>query len=81
VDARTGLAGTLRHIGDAYYLRLELTTDDHPVSTFAAHRAEDDKLRRASLASLRHLAQNQGESVEMFGYHDFSEFSHRNDLR
>jgi len=35
----------LLHVGDAYYLRVELSTDDHPVTV-----------------------------VELFGYHDFSEF-------
>ncbi|HTN04957.1 MAG TPA: MBL fold metallo-hydrolase, partial [Planctomycetaceae bacterium] len=62
------------HVGDAYYLRAELATDDHPVSALAAERADDDRLRRSSLAQLRRLARDHGAEIEMFGYHDFSEF-------
>ncbi|MGL4552852.1 MAG: MBL fold metallo-hydrolase [Gemmataceae bacterium] len=64
----------LLHVGDAYYLRAELSTDDHPVSVLAALRADDDALRRASLAELRRLAREHGAEVELFGYHDFGEF-------
>ncbi len=64
----------LLHVGDAYYLRVELSTDDHPVSALATLRAEDDELRRASLATLRGLARDHGSEVEMVGYHDFTEF-------
>jgi glyoxylase-like metal-dependent hydrolase (beta-lactamase superfamily II) len=64
----------LLHAGDAYYLRPELETDDHPVSALAAMRAEDDGLRRESLAGLRRLARDHAGEVEMFGYHDFTEF-------
>ncbi len=61
------------HVGDAYYLRVELTTDDHPVSALAAQRADNDALRRQSLDHLRRLARDHPE-VEMLGYHDFTEF-------
>ena len=64
----------LLHVGDAYYLRVELATDDHPVSALAAQRADDDGLRRASLAHLRRLARDHAAEVELFGYHDFTEF-------
>ncbi len=64
----------LLHVGDAYYLRVELATDDHPVSALTAQRADDDDLRRASLSELRRLARDHGAEVEMFGYHDFTEF-------
>lgn len=64
----------LLHVGDAYYLRIELSTDEHPVSALAAMRADDDGLRRASLSELRRLAREHGGEVELFGYHDFSEF-------
>lgn len=64
----------LLHVGDAYYLRVELSTDDHPVSALAALRADDDAMRRESLAVLRRLARDHGAEVELFGYHDFSEF-------
>lgn len=60
----------LLFVGDAYYLRVELTTDEHPVSQLAAARADDDALRRASLAELRRLARDHADEVEMFGYHD-----------
>jgi glyoxylase-like metal-dependent hydrolase (beta-lactamase superfamily II) len=64
----------LLHVGDAYYLRVELSTDDHPVSALASQRADDDEQRRRSLALLRHLARSHIAEVEMFGYHDFAEF-------
>lgn len=62
------------HVGDAYYLRVELSTDDHPVSQLTAQRAADDPLRRASLEQLRRLAREHGTEVELFGYHDLTEF-------
>lgn len=62
------------HVGDAYYLRVELTTDDHPVSTLATLRADDNELRHQSLSQLRRLHADHGREVRMFGYHDFSEF-------
>lgn len=64
----------LLHVGDAYYLRVELATDDHPVSGLAALRADDDHLRRASLAELRRLARAHSAEIDLCGYHDFSEF-------
>jgi glyoxylase-like metal-dependent hydrolase (beta-lactamase superfamily II) len=63
----------LLHVGDAYYLRAELTEDDHPVSAMAAQRADDDPLRKASLAELRRLFHEHGDQIEMFGYHDIGE--------
>ena len=64
----------LLHVGDAYYLRVELTTDDHPVSQLAALRADDDTARRATLDHLRRLHRNRAGEVILFGYHDFTEF-------
>lgn len=64
----------LLHVGDAYYLRAELSSDDHPVSALASARADDDAMRRESLAVLRRLARDHGAEVELFGYHDFTEF-------
>lgn len=61
------------HVGDAYYLRVELTTDDHPVSQIAAQRADDDVQRRASLQQLRHLVRDHGNEVDVIGYHDLTE--------
>jgi len=40
------------HVGDAYYLRIELETGDHLVSQFAAQRVDNDAVRRASLEHL-----------------------------
>lgn len=65
----------LLHVGDAYYLRVELSTDDHPVSQLAAMRADDDEQRRRSLAQLRRLWQEHSAEIELFGYHDFTEFA------
>ncbi|VTR97730.1 MBL fold metallo-hydrolase [Tuwongella immobilis] len=64
----------LLHVGDAYYLRVELSTDDHPVSQLATFRAADNHQRLASLAQLRRLANAHADAIEMTGYHDFSEF-------
>jgi glyoxylase-like metal-dependent hydrolase (beta-lactamase superfamily II) len=64
----------LLHVGDAYYLRVELSTDDHPISALASARADDDAMRRQSLALLRRIARDHGAEVELFGYHDFTEF-------
>lgn len=64
----------LLHVGDAYYLRVELETDDHPVSALATMRADDDVARRASLEVLRRLAREHSFEIAMFGYHDFTEF-------
>lgn len=62
------------HVGDAYYLRVELVTDDHPVSALAAQRADDNARRVASLDHLRRLARDHAAEVDLFGYHDFTEF-------
>lgn len=63
----------LFHVGDAYYLRAELTTDDHPVSAIASQRADDDMQRRASLERLRHLVRDHRDDVDLIGYHDLTE--------
>lgn len=63
----------LLHVGDAYYLRAELFDDNHPVSAMAAQRADDDELRRSSLAELRRLLNDHGDEIQMSGYHDITE--------
>ncbi len=63
------------HVGDAYYLRAELTDDNHPVSAIAAQRADDDELRRSSLAELRRLLNDHEDEIQMIGYHDITELS------
>ena len=64
----------LLHVGDAYYLRVELATDDHPVSALTALRADDNIRRLASLNQLRRLAREHHAEIDLFGYHDFTEF-------
>lgn len=63
----------LLHVGDAYYLRAELTMDDHPVSQIAVQRADDDLQRRASLEHLRRLVRDHADEVDLIGYHDLTE--------
>ena len=63
----------LLHVGDAYYLRAELTQDDHPVSAIAKQRADNDEWRRRSLSELRRLSRDHGDEIELCGYHDISE--------
>lgn len=62
------------HVGDAYYLRVELERDDHPVSALTAQRADDNARRVESLAHLRRLARDHATEIDLFGYHDFGEF-------
>lgn len=67
----------LLHVGDAYYLRAELSSDDHPISRLTSQRADDDTRRRAGLESLRRLARDHPDEIDLLGYHDFSEFPRR----
>lgn len=67
----------LLHAGDAYYLRVELTADDHPVSALAAQRADDDRLRQVSLEQIRRLLRDHGDEVDVIGYHELSELPAR----
>lgn len=64
----------LLHVGDAYYLRVELETDDHPVCEMTAQRAVDDAQRRKSLDELRRLFRDYSTEIQMVGYHDITEF-------
>lgn len=61
------------HVGDAYYLRDELTNDHHPVSELATARADDDKLRKKSLETLRRITKLNATDLTYFGYHDIQE--------
>jgi glyoxylase-like metal-dependent hydrolase (beta-lactamase superfamily II) len=70
----------LLHVGDAYYLRAELTADDHPVSQLAAQRADDDGQRRTSLEHLRRLVRDHGYEIDITGYHDLTELPTRYEL-
>lgn len=69
----------LLHVGDAYYLRVELTADDHPVSALAAQRADDDAQRRHTLHQLRRLARDHADEITMLGYHDPDELPGRHE--
>lgn len=66
--------GWVLHAGDAYYLRTELTDEDHPVSQLAAQSADDDVERRKSQAHLKRLVREHHDEIELFGYHDLAEF-------
>lgn len=66
--------GWLLHVGDAYYLRDELESDDAPISKLSAVRADDDGLRSQSLAELRRLKRDHAGEIRMVCYHDLSEF-------
>ncbi len=65
----------LLHVGDAYYLRAELTDENHPVSTLATLRADNDPLRQSTLQKLRRLSLNHADQITLVGYHDITEFT------
>lgn len=62
------------HAGDAYYLRIELESDRHPVSILAAQRAVDNAGRLASLERLRRLLAERAGEIELFSSHDRREW-------
>jgi hypothetical protein len=62
------------YVGDAYYLRAELTDANHPVNVLAGIRAFDNETRKKTLASLRMVIKEHGEEINHFCYHDPSEF-------
>jgi glyoxylase-like metal-dependent hydrolase (beta-lactamase superfamily II) len=61
------------YIGDAYYLRSELSHDDQPVNELARMRADDNALRMVTLERIRQLMHDHPE-IDVFGYHDIEEF-------
>ncbi|WP_306350186.1 MBL fold metallo-hydrolase [Flavobacterium sp. '19STA2R22 D10 B1'] len=65
----------LFYIGDAYYMRIELTDTNHPVNQLATMRADDNTLRLETLDRIREFI-NQHPEIEVFGYHDLEEFNH-----
>jgi glyoxylase-like metal-dependent hydrolase (beta-lactamase superfamily II) len=65
----------LLHVGDAYFLRAELFDQEHPVGQVAAMRAANNRQRLQSLGQLRRVLKDHSAEVQMFGYHDFSEFA------
>ncbi len=61
------------YVGDAYYLRIELDNETHPVTQLARANADDNDMRIASLGKIRQLAKDHPE-IQFFGYHDIDEF-------
>jgi glyoxylase-like metal-dependent hydrolase (beta-lactamase superfamily II) len=62
------------YVGDAYYLKVETLMDDHPVSALSAQAAVVDEQRRRSLAKLKQLLRDYPGQIEMFSFHDPTEF-------
>lgn len=63
----------LLHVGDAYYLRDELTNENHPITELATYRADNNKHRIESLEKLRWLTRRTDVNLTYFGYHDITE--------
>ena len=63
----------LFYVADAYYMRLELNDDKHPVNELAKIRADNNDLRLKTLDKIRNLV-NEHPEIELFGYHDIEEF-------
>ncbi|MGF1583497.1 MAG: MBL fold metallo-hydrolase [Gemmataceae bacterium] len=61
------------HVGDAYYLRAELTNSNHPVDELASLRADDNELRRRSLGRIKALVSRTDLPIVVCGYHDTTE--------
>ncbi len=62
------------YVGDAYYLRDEISDLNHPVDELARIRAVDDEMRKESLEKIREIVKKHGNEIEYFGYHDPTEF-------
>lgn len=63
----------LFYIGDAYYLRAELTNSNHPINQLATIRADNNQLRNETLNKIRELIAEHPD-IEVFGYHDVKEY-------
>ncbi|WP_316803678.1 MBL fold metallo-hydrolase [Pedobacter nototheniae] len=63
----------LFYVADAYYMRIELSDDQHPVNELAKMRADDNDLRLKTLNKIRNLV-NKHPEIEVFSYHDIEEF-------
>ncbi len=63
----------LFYVGDAYYMKIELIDEQHPVNDLAKFRADDNDLRIATVDKIRKLLKEHPE-IEIFGYHDIEEF-------
>jgi glyoxylase-like metal-dependent hydrolase (beta-lactamase superfamily II) len=66
-------SGWTFYTGDAYYLRIETETEDHPITQLAITRADNNELRLKSLDKIRMLMRDHKE-IKIFGYHDPTEF-------
>lgn len=64
----------LFYIADAYYMRVELNDNNHPVNELAKVRADDNDLRINTLDKIRKLV-NEHPEIEVFSYHDIEEFN------
>lgn len=60
-------------IGDAYYMRIELTDSSHPVNELTKLRADDNKMRLDTLLRIKDFV-NKHPGIEVFSYHDIEEF-------
>jgi len=67
-------ANWLFYVGDAYYLRAELSDREHPVHALAEMRADDPQMRMESLNIIRRFVINNPQT-KVFSYHDLSEFT------
>lgn len=62
------------YVGDAYYLRAEITDHNHPVDQLATIRAMDNEMRKKSLEKVRQIVEKHSNELTYFGYHDPAEF-------
>lgn len=63
------------YVGDAYYLRAEITNHHHPVDQLATIRAMDNEMRKESLEKVRQIIEKHGHEIVCFGYHDPTELN------
>lgn len=63
----------LFYVGDAYYLRAELTDENHPVNALAKMRADNELWRVKTLQRIREFVREHPD-ITCFGYHDPEEF-------
>jgi len=60
----------LFYAADAFYMKEELLTDNHPVTRAAAVAAESDELRLESFRQIKHLLANNYNEIDICCYHD-----------
>lgn len=64
----------LFYVGDAYYLKAELTVLNHAVNELAEMRADKNELRIETLNKIRKFV-TENPDLKVFGYHDIEEFA------